>query len=63
VHQNHATERNGVKLFSTPSTCAQFLPMSAGFAIDQRPPGYRWLELNADGTIATEVVWVEDFSS
>ena len=63
VHQNHATERNGVRLFSTPSTCAQFLPLSAGFAIDQRPPGYRWLELNADGTITTEVVWLEGFAS
>jgi Icc protein len=63
VHQVHDTERNGVKLFSTPSTCAQFLPLSNGFAIDRRPPGYRWLELNADGTISSEVVWVEGFIS
>jgi len=62
VHQIRDTERNGVKLFSTPSTCAQFMPLSAGFAIDQRPPGYRWLELNPDGTITTEVVWVEGFT-
>jgi Icc protein len=63
VHQIHDTERNGVKLFSTPSTCAQFMPLSPGFAIDHRPPGYRWLELNPDGTITTEVVWVEGFTS
>jgi Icc protein len=63
VHQNHAAERKGVRLLSTPSTCAQFLPSSAGFAIDQRPPGYRWLELESDGTITTKVVWVEGFTS
>jgi Icc protein len=62
VHQVHDTERNGVKLFSTPSTCAQFLPLSNSFAIDHRPPGYRWLDLNADGTITTEVVWVEGYT-
>jgi Icc protein len=62
VHQVHDTERNGVKLFSTPSTCAQFLPLSNSFAIDRRPPGYRWLDLNPDGTITTEVVWVEGYT-
>lgn len=61
VHQIHAAERKGVKLLSTPSTCAQFLPLSASFAIDRRPPGYRWLELHPDGRISTEVVWIEGF--
>lgn len=59
VHQTHETARNGVRLLSAPSTCAQFLPGSDAFAIDRRPPGYRWLELNADGSIDTEVIWVE----
>jgi hypothetical protein len=27
--------------------------------MDQRPPGYRWLRLQADGTIQTEVVWLD----
>lgn len=58
VHQIYDGTRNGVRLLSAPSTCAQFLPKSDNFAIDQRPPGYRWLELQADGSIATEVVWV-----
>ena len=43
---------------STPSTCAQFLPRSDFFALDERPPGLRWLELHADGRIETEVAWV-----
>lgn len=58
VHQVYDGTRNGVRLLSTPSTCAQFLPDSDTFAIDRRPPGYRWLELQPDGTIATDVVWV-----
>lgn len=63
VHQLHESQRNGVRLMSTPSTCAQFLPGSEGFAIDRRPPGYRWLELHADGRISTEVVWVDGFTT
>ena len=63
VHQNHESERNGVRMLSAPSTCAQFLPLSELFAIDGRPPGYRWLELKADGSIATAVVWVDGFVS
>jgi Icc protein len=62
VHQTHAEERKGVKLLSTPSTCAQFLPHSDSFAIDRRPPGYRWLDLHADGRITSEVVWVEGYT-
>jgi Icc protein len=58
VHQASARERNGVALFSTPSTCAQFLPDSEVFKMDTRPPGYRWLNLMPDGSIETEVVWL-----
>ena len=43
---------------STPSTCAQFLPGSEFFALDERPPGMRWIELYDDGSIETEVSWV-----
>jgi Icc protein len=52
-----------VRLLSTPSTCAQFVPRSDGFAIDRRPPGYRWLELRDDGSLSTDVVWIDDFAS
>ncbi|MGH8327024.1 MAG: 3',5'-cyclic-AMP phosphodiesterase, partial [Steroidobacteraceae bacterium] len=44
---------------ATPSTCTQFLPRSAEFALDRLPPAYRTLELCADGSIVTDVVWVE----
>lgn len=58
VHQASEQERNGVRFLSTPSTCAQFLPHSDFFALDERPPGLRWFELHADGRIDTEVEWV-----
>ena len=58
VHQAFDRERNGMRFMSTPSTCAQFLPRSDFFALDDRPPGLRWLELHADGRIETEVAWV-----
>lgn len=58
VHQAHDTMREGVALMSTPSTCAQFLPESEDFALDERPPAYRWLHLYPDGRIDTRVEWV-----
>lgn len=59
VHQCFDGRRRGVRLLATPSTCSQFLPMSADFAVDGRPPAYRRLTLCADGSIETDVVWVE----
>lgn len=59
VHQAYDGLRKGVRLLATPSTCAQFLPNSDDFAVDRRPPAYRTLELRADGSLLTEVVWVE----
>ena len=59
VHQNYDGLRKGVRLLATPSTCAQFLPQADDFAVDRRPPAYRTLELRADGSLLTEVVWIE----
>ena len=58
VHQASDRTRNRVRFMSTPSTCAQFLPSSEFFALDDRPPGMRWLELYDNGRIETEVSWV-----
>ena len=58
VHQAFDGERRGVRLLGTPSTCAQFRPQSDQFAVDQRPPAYRWLELHPDGRVESSVVWV-----
>jgi 3',5'-cyclic-AMP phosphodiesterase len=59
VHQSHDALRKGVRLLATPSTCAQFLPNSDDFAVDVRPPAYRTLELRPDGSLLTEVVWLD----
>jgi len=59
VHQASDRRRKGVRLMSTPSTCSQFLPNSDDFALDGQSPGYRWLELRGNGTMDTEVVWLE----
>ena len=59
VHQSYDALRNGVRLLATPSTCTQFLPHSEQFALDRRPPAYRTLELKADGSMLTEVIWLE----
>ena len=58
VHQEFDRHADGVRFMSTPSTCAQFRPCCDEFAEDSRPPGMRWLELNPDGGLATEVVRV-----
>lgn len=58
VHQTYDGLRKGVRLLATPSTCAQFLPNAENFAVDLRPPAYRTLELRADGSLLTEVVWL-----
>lgn len=55
VHQELDTNRNGVRLLATPSTCIQFKPRSSSFAMDRQPPGYRWLDLYPDGRIVTGV--------
>lgn len=63
VHQGYDALRKGVRLLATPSTCAQFLPHSEQFAVDTRPPGYRTLELKADGSILTDLIWLEGGSA
>jgi Icc protein len=60
VHQASDRLKGDLRLLSTPATCAQFMPNSDAFALDSRPAGYRWIDLYADGTIETEVVWVEN---
>lgn len=55
VHQAAEQRSRGVRLLATPSTCVQFLPGSADFALDPRTPGYRWLELHPDGRLATGI--------
>jgi Icc protein len=58
VHQNFEGKRRSVRLFATPSTCAQFQPRSNEFVIDNQPPAYRLLTLHSNGAIDTGVTSV-----
>ena len=55
IHQEFNSEKDGVMLHSCPSTCIQFLPNSDDFALDTQSPGYRVIELDADGSFKTYI--------
>ena len=59
VHQDYDAGHDGIRLIATPSTCRQFLPHADEFAVDDRPPAYRCIELQADGGIDLELIWVD----
>lgn len=60
VHQTYDHTRGDTRLLATPSTCAQFAPGLPEFALDDKPPGYRWLELASDGSLRTGIEWVSE---
>lgn len=62
VHQASEQRRGDVTVFTSPSTCVQFAPGSDGFRVDTAAPGYRWLELHADGRISSGVQRVASLS-
>lgn len=60
VHQEYDAEHEGIRVIATPATCRQFRQGSDDFAVDDNPPAYRRFELNSDGTVDTELVWVNE---
>jgi Icc protein len=59
---SHGSAGNNVRVLATPSTCVQFAQHSAEFRVDAAAPGYRWLDLHADGRIETGVERVADYT-
>lgn len=55
IHQGFEDSRGGVSYLGSPSTCVQFKPKSAKFAIDNAQPGFRLLTLQPDGTFETRI--------
>ncbi len=59
IHQEFERPRpaagDGPRLLGTPATCFQFARDTPRFALDGAEPGYRWLELAADGGVASRV--------
>lgn len=62
IHQDFVSERNGVHLMSTPSTCIQFKPRQDEFGLDHLAPGFRKFSLYNDGKLTTEVVRINELS-
>jgi Icc protein len=53
--------RRDVRFMCTPATAMQFRPRHPTFERDDRPPGYRVIDLGSDGSIVTEVAWLEGY--
>jgi Icc protein len=61
AHQALDLYRAGnVRFMCTPATSMQFMPRR-DFTADDRPPGYRVIDLLADGSIVSEVAWLEGY--
>ncbi|OLP15460.1 phosphodiesterase [Leptolyngbya sp. 'hensonii'] len=50
IHQEFTCQQRGVHYLGAPSTSIQFEPKSSQFSLDQTTPGFRLLNLYADGT-------------
>jgi 3',5'-cyclic-AMP phosphodiesterase len=55
IHQLMDTMVASVRVLGTPSTCFQFTPNSQKFGIDTTAPGYRIIQLYADGHIESVI--------
>jgi Icc protein len=51
IHQAMDITTDSVRIMGTPSTCFQFKPESTEFSVDSTAPGYRTIQLYADGRI------------
>jgi Icc protein len=61
AHQALDVYRGTRRLMCSPSTCIQFRPRVVRLEVDDRPPGYRVIDLHADGGVSSEVVWLEGY--
>jgi len=60
VHQHVDKIKDGVRVLGTPSTSVQFAPLMKEFTIDTQQPGFRFMELLANGDIKTKIHRVAD---
>lgn len=58
VHTAFNGRWHGRRMLTTPATAAQFLAGAERFTTDPSAPGFRWLDLRADGGIDSGVVRV-----
>ncbi len=55
IHQEVEEIKEGKLILGAPSTCFQFKPLSADYALDNKQPGYRVFSLYSNGVIESEV--------
>ena len=55
IHQKFEFQWEHFLLLGCPSTCIQFKPHSDNFATDNKPPGYRLLNLSPQGVLTSRV--------
>ena len=56
VHHEFDRRRHNLRILATPSTCFQFSVRDGRHVVDGKAPGYRWIKLYRDGSLATGVV-------
>jgi Icc protein len=55
IHQVMDIKTEKLRVLGAPATCFQFTPETKAFSVDDTAPGYRLMELYADGRMETEV--------
>lgn len=60
MHHEFDRRRHNLRLLATPSTCFQFSIRDGKHVVDNMAPGYRWIKLYQDGSMATGVRRVQD---
>ena len=60
VHHEFDRRRHNLRMLATPSTCFQFSIRDGKHIVDNMAPGYRWIKLYQDGSMATGVRRVQD---
>jgi len=61
VHQQQSKTIGNIVCYSAPSTCFQFMRHQDQFGLENLTPGYRWLNLNTNGSIETDVSRVAQY--
>jgi len=56
IHQVMDIKTATLRVLGAPSTCFQFTPETPEFGVSNTPPGYRLIELYADGRVESEVI-------
>ena len=56
IHQVLDIKTACFRVFGSPSTCFQFVPESREFSVNDTAPGYRLIDLYADGLVESEII-------